>query len=302
MPVDVTADKIHIRVKDPALFVQDSYKTIVLSADQGIEAVIGKLQSDSQGPTVIQKYIFDKTKWSVTEAEKWVNDHTKRESSTRMSSVESVLRMSYENGKPPVLEGYAVRYGLLSDNPMMGDPQYVKEKILPGAFRNSIERNDIRMYVDHSHTTEKLLGRKGAGTLQLSEDVNGVMFRCTPPDTMAGKDIVLSVKRGDVSHMSFGYNPIPSKERWTKEGNYRVRNVEEGDLFEISAVDIPVWEGTSLAVRCSDPNMIVVGDFVFDITPVEKAVERKKAEEEGFKTLESQYEALRKRDYIFLKT
>ena len=225
-------------------------------------------------------------------------DHKGKNQSTRMGAVESVLRMSYENGKPPVLEGYAVKYGVLSDNPMLGYPRYVKEKILAGAFRKSLQMNDIRMYVDHTHTTEKLLGRKGAGTLQLSEDVNGVFFRCTPPDTAAGKDLVTSIKRGDVSHMSFGYNPIPSKERWSKEGNYQVRNVEEGDLFEISAVDIPVWESTSVAVRCSDPKLMIVGDTVFDITPPEELVVRQAAEEENFSKLESQYAVILKKDFI----
>jgi HK97 family phage prohead protease len=183
---------------------------------------------------------------------------------------------------------------------MLGDPRYVKEKILAGAFRKSLQMNDIRMYVDHIHTTEKLLGRKGAGTLQLIEDEQGVKFRCTPPDTAAGKDIVLSVKRGDVSHMSFGYTPIPSRERWSKEGNYQVRNVEEGDLFEISAVDIPVWESTSVAVRCSDPKLMIVGDTVFDITPPEELVVRQAAEEDTLSELEAQYLEIFKKGYIKL--
>lgn len=276
---EITENTIRIPVDDHK-FDEKSFKMITISESQGIQALIGKYADEPDGSTHVRTYIFDKSKWSVAEAEKWISEHKKPESSRR-SFTESALRMSYEHGKPPRLEGYAVRYGLLSDNPMIGDPVYVKEKILPGAFRKSIESNDIRMYVDHNHTTEKLLGRKKAGTLQLHEDETGVFFNCVPPDTISGRDLITQIKTGNVSHMSFGYHPIPSKERWGKEGNFQVRNVEEGDLFEISAVDIPVWESSSVVVRCADPNILLVGgDVVFDITPEEEILKKRKAEDE----------------------
>jgi hypothetical protein len=98
MPVDVTENSIRIRQRDPADFVDGSFRTITLSEGQGIQAVIGKLKSDPNGPTVIQTYIFDKSKWTVAEAEKWVSDHKGKSQSTRMGAIESVLRMSYDAG------------------------------------------------------------------------------------------------------------------------------------------------------------------------------------------------------------
>lgn len=72
---EVTENYIRIRVEDPAKFVDDSFRTIVISAQQGIKAVIGKYKTDPTGPTHVQSYLFDKDKWTVSEAEAWVREH-----------------------------------------------------------------------------------------------------------------------------------------------------------------------------------------------------------------------------------
>jgi HK97 family phage prohead protease len=66
---------IIIRVEDPDKFVDDSFRTITISAEKGIKATIGKYKSDPDGPTHIQRYLFDKDKWTLAEAEAWVRDH-----------------------------------------------------------------------------------------------------------------------------------------------------------------------------------------------------------------------------------
>jgi hypothetical protein len=72
---DVTENTIRVRVADPDDFEDGSFRTITISRDQGIQAVVArKPGADS---TTVQTYIFDKDKWSVDEAEKWVADHEK---------------------------------------------------------------------------------------------------------------------------------------------------------------------------------------------------------------------------------
>jgi len=88
-----TEDKIHIPVRDKGDFVNDSFRTIDISKDEGIRAVIGKLKSDPAGPTVVQKYIFDKSKgWTMDKAKKWVEEHKKR-----ADYIENVINESREN-------------------------------------------------------------------------------------------------------------------------------------------------------------------------------------------------------------
>jgi phage head maturation protease len=73
-----TEEFIHIPVRSVADFVDGSFKTITIDAGKGIKAVIGKLKSDPQGSTHVQKYIFDKSKgWTLASAQAWVNDHKK---------------------------------------------------------------------------------------------------------------------------------------------------------------------------------------------------------------------------------
>lgn len=73
---EVTENYVRIRVRDPNLFTDGSFRTIVLSAKDGVHAVIGKLKSDPSGATVIQNYMFDLAKgWTMEKAQAWVKDH-----------------------------------------------------------------------------------------------------------------------------------------------------------------------------------------------------------------------------------
>jgi len=74
--VEETDDYIHIPIRDAAQFVADSFRTIDLSKEQGIKAVIGKFKTDPQGSTHVQKCMFAKAKgWTVEKAKQWVADH-----------------------------------------------------------------------------------------------------------------------------------------------------------------------------------------------------------------------------------
>jgi hypothetical protein len=71
-----TEEFVHIRVRDPGDFVDGSFRTIDIDAGKGIKAVIGKLKSDPKGSTIVQKFIFDKSKdWTMEKAEAWVAEH-----------------------------------------------------------------------------------------------------------------------------------------------------------------------------------------------------------------------------------
>jgi len=72
---DVTENYIRMRVRNPDLFVDDSFRTIWLAEKEGIKAVIGKLKSDPDGSTHIQSVLFDKDKWTMEEAKEWMKEH-----------------------------------------------------------------------------------------------------------------------------------------------------------------------------------------------------------------------------------
>nr|BDD45337.1 hypothetical protein 13 [Elusimicrobiota bacterium] len=74
---DITEKYIRIRIKDPDLFIKDSFRTIDISESDGIKAIIGKLKTNPNGRTVIQSYLFDKERWDTEEAQRWVEEHGK---------------------------------------------------------------------------------------------------------------------------------------------------------------------------------------------------------------------------------
>lgn len=89
-----TEEYIHIRARNPDLFVEGKYRTIDIDAEKGIKAVIGKLKNDPDGSTVVQKYIFEKSKgWTMEKAQAWVKEHK-----------DSVENMSLEEIKTKIKE------------------------------------------------------------------------------------------------------------------------------------------------------------------------------------------------------
>lgn len=72
---DVTENTIRMRVRDPGDFQEDSFRTISIDKSGGIQAVIGRLEGETS--TTVQSYIFDKDKWTVERARKWVSEHKK---------------------------------------------------------------------------------------------------------------------------------------------------------------------------------------------------------------------------------
>jgi hypothetical protein len=73
---EVTEKYVRIRVRDPALFVDNSFRTVVWSADQGIHAVVGKLKSNPSDGTAVQNYMFELAKdWTMEKADAWVKEH-----------------------------------------------------------------------------------------------------------------------------------------------------------------------------------------------------------------------------------
>jgi hypothetical protein len=104
---EVTDKYVRIRVRDPALFIDNSFRTVVWSADQGIHAVVGKLKSNPSGGTAVQNYRFELAKdWTMEKAEAWVKEHkdaalpsTSQELNVRGNTAEAVTDSADENSE-----------------------------------------------------------------------------------------------------------------------------------------------------------------------------------------------------------
>ena len=122
----------------------------------------------------------------------------------------------------------------------------MREVVMRGAFEKSIKRDDI--FALWNHNPEKVLGRNKSGTLSLKEDETGLLTDTIFPNTEGARSAFELIKRGDVSHMSFGFIPTV-KPTWRTEGEEEIRELLEVKLYDISPVTFPAYKQTDLSVR-----------------------------------------------------
>ena len=138
-----------------------------------------------------------------------------------------------KKGKRNIVEGHAAVYGELSE-----DLGGFREMIKPGAFDDVLE-NDVRAFFNHD--PNYLLARTSSGTLKLSTDKRGLKYSFDVPDTTAGRDLLVSMKRGDITQSSFAF--IVESDSWdeNKDGQ-EVRTIEKvSRLYDVSPVSIPAY-------------------------------------------------------------
>ena len=147
-----------------------------------------------------------------------------------------------DQGKQPLIRGYAAIFEALSE-----DLGGFREKVAKGAFGASLQaRDDVRALWNHN--PDYVLGRTKSGTLRLAEDDKGLVIEIDPPDTQWGRDLLVSIDRGDVSEMSFGFRTI--KDSWVNQGGTNPeRTLIEVKLFDVSPVTFPAYAFTSVKVR-----------------------------------------------------
>jgi len=124
------------------------------------------------------------------------------------------------------------------------------ERIMPGAFKRSLKaRNEVKLFKNHN--MDEVLASTRSKTLKLTEDSTGLLAEATLPDTTAGRDLAVLMKRGDVHAMSFGFS-VPAKgDRWSNDG--MTRELHQIRLHEVSIVTgFPAYEATTASVRSLD--------------------------------------------------
>lgn len=157
------------------------------------------------------------------------------------------LRIASEGEKRTIV-GYAAVYDQLSE-----DLGGFVEMIRKGAFTESLAQDDIRCLWNHD--ANHVLGRNKAGTLRLSEDLRGLRIECDLPDTQAGRDVAIGIERGDIAHMSFGFETI--ERRWTfrKPPEADLRELMKVRLFDVSPVTFPAYPQTEVGMRASGEDL-----------------------------------------------
>ena len=151
------------------------------------------------------------------------------------------LRLERQEGDAPKIVGYAAKFNALSE-----DLGPFREKIAPGAFSETLAAgDDVRALLNHD--SNFVLGRTEAGTLSLREDDVGLRAEIDPPTTTWAADLLISMERGDIDQMSFGFQVIDDEMHTEDEEN--VRMLLRVKLFDVSVVTFPAYPQTNVGVN-----------------------------------------------------
>ncbi len=148
-----------------------------------------------------------------------------------------------EGDGPTQLRGYPIVFNQWSD-----DLGGFREKILPEAVTDALKVSDIRAL--HNHDGNQLPLGRTPDTLRLTAKGKGVYAEIDLPDTQLGRDLPVSVARGDITDMSFAFTVAEDGEEWSERGGKINRVITRmGKVHDISTVPYAAYPQTQVAVR-----------------------------------------------------
>ena len=149
-----------------------------------------------------------------------------------------------EDGKKELwVEGYAVMFNtptVLFDY----DGVEIKEQIDPNAFK-ACKMTDVIFNYNHGG---KVLARTRNSTLILEIRIDGLYIRARLDGTEEGRKIYEEIKGGYIDKMSFRWSEDIDGATYDK-ANHLWTVVKCKRLYDVSAVDIPAYEDTSIEAR-----------------------------------------------------
>lgn len=156
--------------------------------------------------------------------------------------------VSVQSGESPKITGYAAKFGVLSS-----DLGGFREKLDSACFDKCMNGNpDAAALFNHDQNI--ILGRTTSGTLRLEVDSVGLKYEIDPPDTQAARDLMTSMKRGDISSSSFGFFCIKDAFTTDRKTGEVIRTVLEASVFDISPVVFPAYPDATSQVRSMFPD------------------------------------------------
>lgn len=152
---------------------------------------------------------------------------------------------SDEETKQDYIVGYALKF-----NQESRDLGGFVEVIKPGAL-DGVDLSDVRAYFNHDRS--HVLGRTKSGTMKLEIDEIGLRYMIYPPDTQFTRDLMQSMKRGDIDGSSFGFtvdyaNSGDSFDYNEERGLYMRTISKFKTIFDVSVVTVPAYNGSESLV------------------------------------------------------
>jgi len=160
------------------------------------------------------------------------------------------IRVITTDGSAPKITGYAAKFAPVRS----ADLGLFFEEIDPHAFDECLadESNDIVGVFNHN--ADMPLGRRSAGTMRVSVDAVGLKYEIDPPDTQVARDLMVSMKRGDVKSSSFGFFCLEDSYREDRKTGDVIRTIHKAVVFDCSPVVYPAYPDATSQVRSLFPD------------------------------------------------
>ena len=144
-----------------------------------------------------------------------------------------------------IIEGYAA---VFDDETLIGDEEWgFFERIEKGAF-DGANMKDVPLKYNHCDAVP-ILARTRNKSLELKVDDKGLFIHAELLDTQDNIDMYKRIKAGLIDKMSFAFTVRKEGETWEK-GKTPKRSIKQFDrIFDVSVVDTPAYENTSIYAR-----------------------------------------------------
>ena len=192
------------------------------------------------------------------------------------------------------------------------------ERVQPGAFDEAIKSSDIRALKNHDPNF--VLGRTKSNTLRVGTDNEGLTYSYDSPDTSYAKDLIISMRRGDIDQSSYAFTLKRKDEdgengdKWEEDENGKVvRTILPNGvkrLYDVSVVTYPAFEGAGAKIQNSEARSSYEAQTGKKLGEADKTLYKQELTREQVKnlyeegrneTLEQVYESIEQKGFELIK-
>lgn len=153
-----------------------------------------------------------------------------------------------DEGEELILEGYPIVW---DSETLIGDEEYgFYESIAKGAVDNAALR-DVPLKYNHQESAYILARTRNRSLILTPDDAGLHMTARLQSDVQAHRDIYSMVRSGLLDKMSFAFTVLEQDINFEQKIPRR-KVLKIGNLFDVSVVDMPAYDQTSVYARSFD--------------------------------------------------
>jgi len=157
---------------------------------------------------------------------------------TRLSEIQAVSE------EKMIIEGYAIKF---NEQTLIGTEAHGFNEVIDSKALTETNMKDVPLKYNHQDNF-LVIARTRNKSLELVIDEIGLKIRAELLDTQSNQDIYKMVKSGLLDKMSFAFTV--KSQSWDRTGSVPLRTIQSIDrLYDVSIVDVPAYEGTSVYAR-----------------------------------------------------